>query len=126
MVLPASFLSSYQEFENYPTQLIHHSAYAYALDKCKTRLREEDTRGLCIKDDAKTLVCFRDLDPSYSGLFAVSWRHCKANLISAPVVKTITSDGKLQAWLEYQADLDSQTQIALSTITKKDPRCRFM
>jgi hypothetical protein len=73
MMLPTDFLDSYHDFENYPTQLIHRSAYAYALGKCKTRLSEEAARGLCINNDAdaEILVAFRDLDPSYPGWFGV-------------------------------------------------------
>ena len=114
MALPLDFGDSYRRFAIYPTQLIHKSSYIYALLKCKSRLDEEVARGLCIRADDETHVIFRDLDPDSP----------------TPVKRNIYNDVELQAWLDYQAEIDPISQIPIAPIvnlvTKEDPKCRFV
>lgn len=110
MALPPDFADSYRQCASYPTQLIHKNLYPHALTRCKARLDEEIARGLCISADDETHVVFRDLDPAFPN----------------PVKRNVYNDVELQAWLEYQTEIDPLTQRPISLVTKKDPRCRFV
>ena len=63
------FSDSYSRFTSYPTQLIYRNTYPAALKKCELQLESESRRGLCIKQDSDADIVFRDLDPTFMGMY---------------------------------------------------------
>jgi hypothetical protein len=77
MNLSPEFVTSYEHFESYPTQLVHKGSYISALDASKRRLDDAEP-DLFTDDLADVSVLFLDLEPAGTG------RLCTLNIFPSP------------------------------------------
>jgi hypothetical protein len=116
--LPASFESSYKDFESYPSNLICKTSYLYAIKASRKRLDAAASKLFTSKDD-EVEVPTRESQPMPSGVFDPNARAFQK--------KNILSDEKLKIWLGDTLTINPQTRAFQGGLaTKEDPQCRFM
>jgi hypothetical protein len=118
-----NFKRSYDQFQDYPESLVYQTSYPWALKESKSRLNEQCTR-LFRLDGFK--IPFRDFvdDGKFPPISPHSSSINQVVLGSNIKLKkqNCFDELGLKSWL---GDQTSSTPAGRS-ITKKDPKCRFM
>lgn len=115
------YIASYQDAEVYPRNLIDDAYYAASLENYKSRL-DAAAAKLCISDDEKAGVPFRELDSNSDGTARISILGSVVTDCSVFTKANILNQAALSAFFGDESQLNPPGRL----VTKKDPKCRFM
>lgn len=142
------FKQSYESYLSYPTRLIYRTTYPSELQNYKDRL-DQTSDTLCIQDEKRVDVGFRDWVPANSKgefhelamlLLLKVFIGSNLNANDPHVLKradgdmvliasNLKSKSEIKKWLGDNSILgpgSQRQQTATPTVTKPDPKCRFM
>lgn len=127
-LISVPFQLSYEEFEDYPHNLIYRPSCTAISKAYKARLDELDVASLklFIEDDEVADVPFRD----FIGPGKLSRCPPKTYVLTSRVAferRNIFNDSKLKDWIGDKSSTDPlETTDPAELATKPDPKCRFM